>query len=330
MKSRFGSLWLGALICLVPSLQAANNFSLNAPALGYVFDQETGEFRRMDGFLGSSSLSSPIELGFTVTQAFVALGREFAIVQDEQGAMLLVNLSATPPSAVALDGAMAGADGVMFSPSGQFAALYAKQSGRVQLVQGLDGVPQLGEELTGLAGLGNWAAFALSDSGVVLAASSDSDVGSVYVLRPGETPRRVASIQRPGGLAFFSGSDDAVVADAGAHEVLVLRNSGGWWHPTPVATVNDGINNPFLVNVTKDGRYVVVATPGGVTSIPLNGGVPVFTDCACSPAALDSLAGGNVFLLTADIHSPLQVVEVGDQSRVRFVPALPSIEAVSK
>ena len=330
MKSSFGPLLLAALILLVPAHSAASTFSLDAPVLGYVFDQDTGELRRMDGFLGASSLGAPIDLGFPIMQAVVAPDQKSAIVQDDQGRMLLVNLAVTPPSAVALEGAMA-ADRAMFSPSGRRAALYSSATGRLQLLEVLNGSARLGDEVDSLESIGGWAGFALSDSGTVLAASMSEVGGALYMLKPDALPLRVSSLESLGGLAFFSRSDDAVAADAGANEVLLLRSGAGSWHASPVATVNDFVENPFAVQVTADGRFVALAIAGGVTSIPLAGGVAQFTDCACAPRALAPLAGGNTFLLTDDTSSPLQVVEVGDSSRVLFVPAIPQeIEEISQ
>lgn len=330
MKSSFGRLLLGALIVLAPASLSASTLSLDAPVLGYVFDRETGELRRMDGFLGTSTLSAPIDLGFPIMQAVLAPDQKSAIVRDDQGRMLMVNLAVTPPSAVALEGAMA-ADSAMFSPSGRRAALYSSTTGRLQLLEVLNGKASLGDEVDSLESIGGWAGFALSDTGTVLAASMREVGGALYMLRPDELPLHVSGIESLGGLAFFSGSDDAVAADAGANEVLLLRSGSGSWHASPVATVNDFVENPFSVQVTADGRFVALAVAGGVTSIPLDGGVAQFTTCACAPRALAPLAGGNTFLLTEDTSSPLQVVEVGYRSRVLFVPAIPQeIEEISQ
>lgn len=330
MKSSFGRLVLGALILLVPTVSAASTLSLDAPVLGYVFDPDTGELRRMDGFPGASSLSAPIDLGFPIMQAVLAPGQKSVIVQDGEGRMLWANLAVTPPTATALEDAMA-ADGAMFSPSGRRAALYSSATGRLQLLEVVDGRPQLGDEVDSLESIGGWKGFALSDSGTVLAASMREAGGALYMLKPDQLPQRVVGIESLGGLAFFSGSDDAVVADAGANEVLLLRSNSGWWHASSVATVDDFIENPFSVQVTADGRFVAAAVSGGVASVPLGGGVAQFTPCACAPRALAPLAGGNTFLLTEDTSSPLKVIEVGDRSRVLFVPAIPQeIEEISK
>ncbi len=330
MKFRFGPLLLGALVLLVPAYAAASALSLDAPVLGYVFDQETGELRRMDGFAGSARLGSPIDLGFPIMQAALAPDQRSAIVQDDQGRMLLIDLAAAPPAVIALEGAMA-ADGAMFSPSGRRAALYASATGRLQLLDVSDGTAGLGREVDGLESIGGWAGFALSDSGTVLAASASETGGALYMLRPDEMPQRVTSIERLGGLAFFPGSDDAVAADAGASEVLVLRSVSGAWHAMPVATAHDFVENPFAVQVTADGRFVALAVAGGVATIPLDGGVAQFTACACAPRSLAPLAGGNNFLLTDDTSSPLQVAALGDHSRVLFVPAIPQeIEGLSR
>ncbi len=316
MNFRINSLLLCALVAVAP-LAHASTLSLDAPVLGFVIDSDTGGVHRIDGFLGSSRLSDPIDLGYPVARASIAPGQRLAIVQNDEGQFLLVDLRATPPTSSVLDGAMEGADGVMFGPAGLVAALYARDTGLFQLVDGIGGTPSVGAENDTLEGLGGFSRFALSDSGAVLVATS-GPAGALYLTPRDGQPGRVGGVGEATGLAFLRGSDDAVVADRDANEVMLLGPTG----PRTIATANDGLNGPYLAAATADGDFAVVAVPGGVASIPLDGGPVSHSHCGCAPTALDALSGGNVFRLTTDLHAPVQAVEVGREPRVRFIPAL--------
>ncbi len=328
MKSRFSPTLLAALLLAASASQAATRYSLQGPVLGHVLDPDAGSLHRVDGIPGASGIGAPLSLDFLVAQATVASSQEFAIVRDEEGKFLFVNLTASPPTAVELEGALAGAEGAIISPTSQRAALYSAASGEVQLLEDLTGRPTEGETLQLAEGVGEWTAFALSDMGVVLAASAQAGAGSLYALSGSAGSTRIGAVQRVSDLAFFAGSNDAVAADTAANEVILIRDVVARRQTAVIASSSDEITNPFGVEVTADGRYVAVAMPGGVASVPVFGGTPVFTSCACAPTSLVPLAGGNVFQLTSDIRAPLRIVQVGAASRVLFVPALPEPEPV--
>ena len=322
MIARLGSLLMGAFFVFAPSLQAADGYTVRTPVLGFVFDQETGAIHRLDGIPGASWVSEAIDLGLVVTQAHIAPTQRFAIVRDVEGRSLFVDLAAQPPKAEPIEDALAGADGVMISPAARRAALYSTQSGEIQLLEGLPGIPTAGETLQLEPGIGDWTAFGISDTGVIVAASARPGGGSLYVLRSGRASLRIGSVQRVGEVAFFAGSDDAVITDTAADEILLYRDIVARRQSSVIASANDGVKNPFGAKPTADGRFVAVGLRGGIASIPLYGGVPVFTECACATTSLASLAGGNVFRLTGNISEPVQIAQVGTDPRVLFIPAL--------
>ncbi len=322
MIARLGSLLMGAFFVFVPSLQAADGYTIRPPVLGYVFDQEMGAIHRLDGILGASWVSEAIELGLVVTQAHIAPTHRFAIIRDEEGGMLYVDLATQPPNAEPIEGALEGATGAIISPLARHAALVSTESGEIQLLEGLPGLPTVGETLQMERGIGDWTAFAISDTGVVAAASARGEGGSLYMLRSGSASLRIGAVQRVGEVAFFAGSNDAVVTDTAADEILLYRDIVARRQSSVIASANDGVKNPFGAKPTADGRFVAVGLRGGIASIPLYGGAPVFTECACATTSLASLAGGNLFRLTADISEPIQIAKVGAESRVMFVPAL--------
>lgn len=328
MQSRFSPKLIAALVLAASALPAATGYSLQGPVLAHLLDPETGSLHRVDGIPGASGIGAPLSLDFLVAQATVAPNQEFAIVRDGEGRSLVIDLSASPPSAVELTGALVEADGALISPSSRHAALYSAASGQIQFLSDLSGTPTAGETLALEKGVGEWTAFSISDMGVVLVAAAQADSGSLYTLSLESGSRRIGAVRRAGDLAFFAGSNDAVIADTAANEIILIRDVLARRQTSVIASADDEIANPFSVKVTADGRYVAVAMPGGVATVPVFGGVPVSTPCACTPTSLVPLAGGNVFQLTADVRNPLQIVEVGAESRVLFIPALPAPDPV--
>ena len=322
MNSLFRLSLLAALLLAVSASPAAAEYSVHAPVLGHVLDAENGSLHRVDGIPGASGIGEALPLEYLVAHATVASNQEFAIVRDDQGRFLVVNLAVSPPTSVELSGVLAGAEGAVISPSSLRAALYSAATGKVQWLEDLAGTPTAGDTMELEEGVGEWTAFAISDNGVILAAAALPEGGALYALRPSAGSSRVGGVQRVVDLAFFTGSDDAVAADASASEVLMIQDVVARRQTSVIASEQDEITNPFGVEVTADGRYVAVAVAGGVASVPVFGGRPVFTACACSPTSLLPLAGGNIFQLTTDVSAPVQIVQVGATSRVRFVPAV--------
>ncbi len=327
MISRFGPLLAAAVLLVAPALQAASNYTIRPPVLGYVLDAETGSLHRIDGIPGASSMGEALELGFTAVQVAVSAGQNLAIARDDQGRTLFVDLTAEPPAVTEIHGVLEGATQALISPEARSATLYAPATGQIQFLRGLPGVPTAGNVLELEQGVGDWTGFAISDSGSVLAAASARASGSLYLLRQGRVPERVGGVQRASSLAFLAGTDDAVVMDSASGEILLYREVTARRQVTVLASETDEIQNPFAAAPTSDGRFVAVAMPGRIASVPVYGGVPSFVECACTATSMRPLAGGNVFLLTDDIRSPLTIAEVGADSRTLFVPALPAEEA---
>ncbi len=324
MISRFVSLLAGALLFVAPALHATSAYTIQPPVLGHVFDQETGSLHRINGIPGASSMGEALNLGFTAVQATVAADQNLAILRDDQGRTFFVDLSAEPPVATEIPGVLDGANGVLISPTGRSAALYSPGTGQIQLLDGLPGIPTPGTVLELDQGVGVWTAFAISDSGAILAATSEQGSGSLFLLQPDHVSERIGAVQRASWLAFLAGTDDAVITDAGAGEILLYRDVVARRQTSVLASEIDQIKNPFAAAPTTDGRFVAVAMPGGIASVPVYGGAPAFVECACTATSMTPLAGGNVFLLTEDIRAPMTIAEIGAASRTLFVPALPA------
>ena len=266
MKSRFGFLLLATAVMGAPALHAADSHDVRSPVLGFVLDAEAGTLHRVDGIPGASRVGDALDLGFAVARAQIAASQDFAIVTDTNGLNYWVNLSMSPPTAIAIDGAMAGATGLLISPSGRSAALYSIEDGQIQFIEGLPGAPTVGQARALIEGVGTWTAFAISDMGVVLAASSQGRSGSLYALSANRPPYRVGSVQRASDLSFLPGGNDAVVRIPSS-EILrsVSRCRGMCWRPRMTGSPSSTWKQP------ADGQFVA-ALSGGSPPCPTQGG----------------------------------------------------------
>lgn len=332
MKSPFGPHALAVCVLVLLgalTLQAANGPGLHGPVLGYLFDAENGVLHRVNGIPGASSIGPSIDVGVTFAEAIVSPNLEFAIAWNEEQGFMVVDLTAVQPVAVALEGALNGVDGVLFSPSGDRAALYDADAGAIQLLEDLPGSASVGDTLELAVAAGAWTALAISDAGVVLAASSEAGGGSLFMLRSGSASVRIGSVQNVSDLAFLAGSNDAIAADSGASEVIFIRDVVTLRQFSVLSSASDHLGQPFEIAATVDGSFVVGAVAGGVAIIPVAGGVPFVTSCACAPTILHPLAGGNVFQLTEDIRVPVQVVEISAEPNMAIIPALAESDVAS-
>ncbi len=322
MISRFGILLAVVGIVAAPVLQAAENYDLRSPVLGYVLDAEAGTMHPVDGIPGASQIGSELQLSFVVVRAAISPTQDYAIVQDAEGAVHVVDLTVSPPSATHLSGALAGTSTAMISPMGRRAALYYPELGKVQYIEGVPSSPRAGSSLHLAASEGQWTSFAISDRGIVMAASIQaSGTGSIYAFTNGSIPLRIGSATNVTAMSFLADSSDAVVADAGSSQIVLYRDVVGARQAVVLATEEDRIVNPFGVGVTDDSRYVAVGITGGVASIPVLGGPVSIIQCNCDATELAPLSGDR-FRLTSDPARALQVAEIGHDTRVSFVPAL--------
>ncbi len=329
MKSRFAYLFLAAS-ALVPhgaqKLQAADQ--VRAPVLGYVLDGETGSLHRLDGIPGAATVGGAIDVGVALARAEIALNGRFAIAWEEDGRILTVDLTNEAPVATLLREALEGADQALISPSGTRVALYASASGTLQFVDGLPHAARAGDTVELGPVRGEWTAVALSDLGTILAASSGEAGGAVFALAGDGPLMRIAAVRRASSIAFIAGGDDAVLADAAASEVILIRDAAGARHLRAVASGFDGVMNPTRVAATADGAFALATVAGGVATIPMLGGAPTVTECGCVPTALVPLASGSAFRLTDELAEPIQIVDVApvfdvaSASRMLFIPAL--------
>jgi hypothetical protein len=167
-------------------------------------------------------------------------------------------------------------------------------------------------------------ALAVNDEGSwLLAAVSEQTGGSLYSVAASGASNYLAPAGAVSGLAFLAGSSDALVADHGRNEVVLLRNVSGGAQALVLASEQDGLRSPVAVAASADGARAFAALGGSkqVASVPLQGGVPTFVACDCTPTALERMRGGDVFRMTETAGQAVFLLDGSNSDpRVWFVP----------
>ncbi len=311
--------------------KAASEQPISGPVLGYVFDASAASLRPLLGIPGASHVGGALALPFRLSVAAVSPNQSFALGSTVgDGALVVLDLRGSAPEGRIVSGAMGGADRIVFSPEGVFAAAYDRQSQSVQLLTGFGERVEVTATLR-LASLpGVLTALAVSDDGAaVLAATSGRGGGQVFALDNDGASKPVATVGRAMDVAFFPGSSDALIADFDRNEIVKLSDVGGSASSTVLASSADGLQAPMAVAATADGR-AIAAAEGAAALIPAAGGAIRFVECDCRPQTLTRLAGGSFFRLTDDLNQPILLLDAGRlatdgavaEPRVMFVPAL--------
>ncbi len=329
MKSLSTTL-LTASLLLLPAVakvaRSASGQGVRGPVMGYIFDENSRLLRPINGIPGAAHVAAAVVLDFSPAVVAVSPNQDFALAVDAEGRLRLVDLAAPAPTSTIVQAAIAGADRIFISPSGAAAAVYDRDTGRVQILDGLPAAANAAGEFAAGALPGVLTALAVSDSGAVLAAAAERSGGSLYALVADREPVRIGPVRRVLGLSFAPRADDAVAADYEASEVLLIRGVTTIGQISVIASADDGVTEPSFAAVAADGATAVAVVASGVARIPLNGGAPESIDCACKPTTLSPLAGGAAFRLTDALGSPIHLVEVRGETRMLFVPAATDVE----
>jgi hypothetical protein len=300
----------------------------SGPVLGYVLDPAGQSLRPVQGLpgasiLGTAVISAPQGTVFIASASSGVSGA--AIFLDANGGVYQSSLTGGKLIKVA---SIAGANSVAMSHSGAYALVTGKSAAGANITSVIAGLPQSPSVRTlNVSGLTPILGYAISDTGTVALATGSGQSGATVVAFVGQAPAaQVAALQGFGGVQFVPNSDELVVADAGSGALTAISNVST--APSPaVLSAAGGITAPLALDVTPNGRWVVVANHAGdVLRADLTGAVAATKlHCSCSPnevlAFTGSTTGTTLRLVTAG-GGPLWIVDAGVATpRVLFVPA---------
>ncbi len=308
--------------CLFLSLLPAAAWAasgLTAPVSGYAADPAAPEVRTILGLPGALHYGDPLPLPRGCTRVRVAPGRDFAWVERRGAAPAVLNLSGGSGQGLEpVEGAMAAADWVAFSPGAAAAALYSAAAGRLQVLTGLPDAPVVSRDLTAGGTPEQLVAAAVSDDGAILLAASHS---AVYLIAPGGAPQMVLSGESILSLAMMPGGRNAVAADGGTGSLYLLQ---GLVSAPMARTLVSGIAGIGKVQPAWDGASVFVARPGpsAVSIVDVATGATQSYGVDVPPVTLDPLDIHDAFLISsAPGEAGWIFVRNGADARAVFVPA---------
>jgi hypothetical protein len=262
-------------------------------------------------------LGQPLDLGDAIESAAISPRQDLALaVASSDSRVLVVSL---PSGAVEACECAPGPDRMVFSPSGDAAALYYGADSTVSILRGAKAAPGGGFDLSLLPG--ELTALAVSDAGALLAAFSGGSSGTVYFLEQGNEPRLALSLNRASALAFFAESRDALAADDVDNRLYVIRDTGGRAEVALAATATDGIDGPVGVLALESSRALTANSKSGVITITdLAAGASSAIACGAPPGDLQPLSG-SVYRLTAPSPGPIWLLDGNSpDARVVFIP----------
>lgn len=308
------------LLSVLPAVAWAAT-GLAAPVTGYVADPSAPELRIILGLPGALHYSRPLPLPRGTTRVRVAPGRDFAWVERGDAAPAVLCLSGGSVDSLApVEGALAASDWVAFSPGATAVVLYSSSSGRLQVLTGLPGAPQVSLDLDASVLPEQPAEAAVSDDGNVLLAASR---GAVYLIPPGGAAQIVLSGEIH-SLAMMPDGKGAVAAEGATGSVYLLQNLTS--APLARALVS-GLVGIGQVRPAWDGGTVFVAQPGArtVSIVDVATGATQSFGVDVPPVSLDPLGIRDAFLISSRPGETGWIfLRNGSEARAVIVPAAAS------
>jgi len=287
---------------------------LSGPTAGFVYDP-TRTVRQIQGMLGSANLGDPVLSD--VDAAFVAPGRDYAIVLRGGQASLAKALGAVTQIEAPLfsdPAAASGIEGVVWSNDGSTAVIYSKQGNWVIAVTGLPDAPISGSQVD-VSQLGSLSAVAAGLNRQIAVGVTGNAAGVYEIGGNGDTTQ-LAAASKPVAVAY--GPDGTLYAfDAAASQLIAVNSNTGASRSTVLDSV-DGIalqpGRAVVYVADRLGRRIVAYnsdTLEAVQSLAL----PI------EPASIISL-GSDSFLLNPlrGATDPLWVVSDATSPRLYFIP----------
>lgn len=312
------------------SRQGANDASdgihISGPVLGYIYDPALAQIRPIFGIPGAATMGAPLGFGLNLARAAVSPQHDYALVEPDGNPGLAV-LRLPPATSVPrlIPDAMAGAERVIFSPTGNSVILYDAIKQKVQIITGLPGAPSVAGEVDVSTVGGPITALAVSDdAAAILAGVSQDGAGALWLLSPGGHVHVVFPAGNPSAVAFLRNSHDAVMADGTLNTVYFLRDVTGAGEPVFLAGKGEGISGPVAVAVSDDNRQILIANsqPGSVAQVDLSSGTLTLVPCDCAVVGLQRLNGNAVFRVMEASDGLVRLFD-GDaaEPRILLVPA---------
>jgi hypothetical protein len=315
---------------------AAAQQPMQAPILGFVatsagkpghahhtavvgLSSGTTEVRAILGVPGAALLSSPLVFPRGTEHVYFAPGQNFGLAQ-RSGAVAVFQISSGQVASLqALSGALASADMVAFNPGGSAAAIFSEEEGRLQIVAGLPGSPQVSHNLSAAELPANIRMLALADDGVTLLAGIAD--GSVLALHEGKAAQLLYSANDLGGIAFEPSVANALLFDRTGARLLLLENASTAPSTRVLAEGLAGVSGEVALQFDGPNAIVGALKAKQISRINLQ---TLQVDTVATPVALtmmQPLLAAHRFLISSESGQPAWILDTSTAAAaVYFVP----------
>ncbi|MBV8818496.1 MAG: hypothetical protein JO022_09085 [Acidobacteriaceae bacterium] len=321
---------LAISICSAAWLAAQSNSSFSTALVGLALDQNS-QLRPIAGVPGAAQLGAALKIDPSIQVLAIGPHTDYVIgTRADSGDLLLIQRP-LGDAAVTLLATGYGATAVSCSPKGK-TIVAVNAANAAQVWTGLPDNPTTSGTFD-VSAAGEPSAFSVSDDGqALLAASPAGSPVSIFIATGAAATRVLTSVSQFGGMAFVSGTRDALLADAASNQVSRIRDAGGAASASLLADSSAGIANPVDLASSEDGRTVFVANgnPGGVVLLDLGGAAARTIACDCTPIGLAKLNASDVFRLTDSASGLFWVFSAnGPSPRITPVPPDPALAAAA-
>jgi hypothetical protein len=295
------------LLTLVTPLRAQSP-TFTGPILGFAWDQRTESLRPFYGTAGAATAGAPIDLGQDAAVAAISPRNDFLVtIAAVDGQVSLVTLATLSRR---LTGCSPAPDRVVLSPKGKTVVCYHSDTGALEVVSGLPDAPAASFTLT----LALVRVVSVSDDAALVAIATDDSV----VLTAADGTSSTLPITAA-ALAFLPGSQDLLVADSGANQLVMVSDGV----PQTLAGPGDGVAAPVAVAVSDDGARAFVAnSAGGIVTVGIAGGECAVLAPGLVVSGFNRLNGNSLFRVTELSADPTWVLDGGATGpRLLFIPA---------
>jgi hypothetical protein len=302
---------------------AAQPAAVVTPRIGFAYDVRLGAIRPIRGIPGAAILGDGIG-GGNIAAAAISPRQNYALAQGrEDRRVYFLRLDADSTNFSPVPGTLPDADRMVFSATGSAAALYSSSSGRLQILNGFDSIPEA-HDVAAPAGNSAPVAIAISDDAQSVAIAFGGESGEVWWLDRGGAQR---ALPKPASALAFSRDGTRLLGVTPGGDVYLVRKFSV---DSEVQTVYSGEPTQQTLAAAfapTENRALTVNEKGVVAWIDLTAGSVSTLSCQCRPATLHAQSTETLFRLNDISNLPVMLIDISlPEPRLWFVPADPPAE----
>jgi len=288
--------------------------AVGAAVLGFLPGPGPLDLNAILGVFGAARLGAPVVVPKTASRLYVSTGQQYALVEQNADAPLAVwDPAAENGGLTAIPGALPHPDLVTFSPRGDSAALYARESGQIQIIGGMPDRPERRKTLPLLSSTAASMIAVSDDANVVVVRNS---AGDILISKDGKNWQPFSGAYTPSAWTFVPKTHDLIVGDEQENAIFLIEQAGS--DRARIVLAED--SGPNQISVTRDGQTLVAldSKRGTLWAIDLKTRMSKGATPAANLHSLSMLRGGNTFLASSQDASVtlLRVSEGGVQMSV--------------